>query len=164
MQKKEIVAAIEGYCRKKGLQAWKPRAALIDMDGTLIDSMRSHTAAWKRLSDELGLDAERDEFYLFEGMTGRATIKLLYKRAKGFEPTDAECDELYKRKTRYFNELPRLPVLSSCRIWIGWMMTFPVHSPMTCASLPPMSATASPIPSHICAECNLARFLLQNLL
>jgi HAD superfamily hydrolase (TIGR01509 family) len=111
MQKKEIVAAIEGYCRKKGLQAWKPRAALIDMDGTLIDSMRSHTAAWKRLSDELGLDAERDEFYLFEGMTGRATIKLLYKRAKGFEPTDAECDELYKRKTRYFNELPRVATI-----------------------------------------------------
>jgi HAD superfamily hydrolase (TIGR01509 family) len=111
MQNNDIVAAIKDYCKRHGLEAWKPRAALIDMDGTLIDSMRSHTAAWKRLSDELGLEAERDEFYSYEGMTGRATIKLLYKRAKGYEPSDEQCDELYKRKTRYFNELPRVATI-----------------------------------------------------
>lgn len=108
-----INRAVVEYCRRRGidLAGWKPKAALIDMDGTLIDSMRNHTAAWKRLSDELGLDAARDEFYLYEGMTGRATIRLLFRRAKGYEPTDEECDELYARKACYFNEMPKVPVI-----------------------------------------------------
>jgi beta-phosphoglucomutase-like phosphatase (HAD superfamily) len=111
MKKATIYAAIEAYCRKHGLSRWQPKAALIDMDGTLIDSMRNHTAAWKRLSDDLGLGAERDEFYLYEGMTGRATIRRLFQRAKGVEPSDEKCDELYKIKTRYFNELPRVATI-----------------------------------------------------
>lgn len=113
MEKEKISRAIDGYCRrmKIGRGEWKPRAALIDMDGTLIDSMRNHTAAWKRLSDELGIEVDRDEFYLYEGMTGRATIRVLFRRAKGYEPTDRECDELYARKASYFNEMPKVPVI-----------------------------------------------------
>lgn len=108
---KMVAGALEAYCRRAGIAEFRPRAALIDMDGTLIDSMRNHTAAWKRLADELGLDADRDEFYLFEGMTGRATVRLLYRRARGYEPDDRECDELYARKASYFNEMPRVPVI-----------------------------------------------------
>ncbi len=113
MEKETILKAVGEYCGRNGIGAadWSPKAALIDMDGTLIDSMRNHTAAWKRLSDELGLAADRDEFYLYEGMTGRATIRLLFKRVHGSEPTDAECDELYARKASYFNEMPRVPVI-----------------------------------------------------
>lgn len=113
MEKEKIYSAVEDYCRRRGFcrEDWTPKAALIDMDGTLIDSMVNHTAAWKRLSDELGLEATRDEFYLYEGMTGRATIRHLFNRAKGFEPTDEECDELYRRKARYFNELPKVAVI-----------------------------------------------------
>lgn len=111
MKIEKINEAVYRYCIADKISRWHPEAALIDMDGTLIDSMRSHTAAWKRLSDELGLQADRDEFYLYEGMTGRATIKLLFKRAKGYEPTDEECDELYRLKARYFNEMPKVPVI-----------------------------------------------------
>lgn len=111
MDKIDISEAVRAYCSRRGMTLWEPKAALIDMDGTLIDSMKSHTAAWKRLADQLGLEATRDEFYLYEGMTGRATIKLLYRRAKGYEPTDAECDELYRLKARYFNEMPKVPVI-----------------------------------------------------
>lgn len=107
----DIQKAVEQYCRRNGLERFLPKAALIDMDGTLIDSMKSHTASWKRLADRLGLVATRDEFYLYEGMTGRATIKLLYRRAKGYEPSDKECDELYAIKAGYFNEMPRVPVI-----------------------------------------------------
>jgi len=106
-----IARAVEGYCRRMCIGRWEPKAALIDMDGTLIDSMGNHTAAWKRLADELGLEADRDEFYLYEGMTGRATIRLLFRRAKGYEPDDEQCDELYKLKARYFNEMPKVPVI-----------------------------------------------------
>lgn len=83
-----------------------PRAALIDMDGTLYDSMPNHTAAWHRLMTEAGVECTRDEFYLYEGRTGASTINQLFLRAFGREATDEEKETLYKRKTEYFRELP----------------------------------------------------------
>lgn len=97
MVKGERSAASELLKRYKG--------ALIDMDGVLYDSMPGHTLAWERMMRELGVSCTRDEFYLYEGMTGKATIELLFRRA--FE---RDCDEemarrLYARKTKYFKAL-----------------------------------------------------------
>lgn len=81
------------------------------MDGTLIDSMSHHAAAWRRMTLEQGLDIPAEEFYLYEGMTGRATIKMLWEREKGFAPDDSRCDELYALKARYFSEMPKVDVI-----------------------------------------------------
>lgn len=78
--------------------------ALIDMDGVLYDSMPGHTLAWKRMVDELGIDCTREEFYLYEGMTGAATINLLFRRAYGHDCEPERIRELYAIKTRYFRE------------------------------------------------------------
>lgn len=83
-----------------------PRAALIDMDGTLYDSMRNHTAAWYRLMTEIGVKCTPEEFYLYEGRTGASTINQLFLREFGREATEEEKETLYKRKTEYFRELP----------------------------------------------------------
>ncbi|MDE6061207.1 MAG: HAD-IA family hydrolase [Duncaniella sp.] len=83
-----------------------PRAALIDMDGTLYDSMPNHTAAWHRLMTEAGVNCTREEFYLYEGRTGRSTINTLFRREFNREATPEECERLYERKTEYFRELP----------------------------------------------------------
>lgn len=83
-----------------------PRAALIDMDGTLYDSMKNHTAAWHRLMTELGVKCTRDEFYLYEGRTGASTINALFQREFGRDATEEEKVSLYRRKTEYFRELP----------------------------------------------------------
>ena len=88
-----------------------PRAALIDMDGTLYDSMVNHTAAWHRMISEEGIPCTRDEFYLYEGRTGASTINLLFRRAFGRDATKEEIDRLYKRKTQYFVELPPVNVM-----------------------------------------------------
>lgn len=80
-------------------------AVLIDMDGVLYDSMKLHTLAWKQMMDSLGVECSREEFYLYEGMTGAATIKLLYRRAFGREVSDEEARELYKIKTENFHKL-----------------------------------------------------------
>lgn len=84
------------------------RAALIDMDGVLYDSMRNHTLAWKMLADSLGIEATRDEFYLYEGMTGVATINLIHKRQFGTELTTEQAREIYKIKTANFRSLPHV--------------------------------------------------------
>lgn len=83
------------------------RAALIDMDGVLYDSMKYHTLAWKRLADELGLRTSRGEFYLYEGMTGVATLDMLFRRdlGRGIDPDEAR--RLYARKAAYFVEMGR---------------------------------------------------------
>lgn len=81
------------------------RAALIDMDGVLYDSMKYHTLAWHRLMTELGVDCTRDEFYLYEGMTGKDTLNLLFNRQFGRECTPEEIEMLYRKKTQYFQQM-----------------------------------------------------------
>lgn len=83
-----------------------PRAALIDMDGTLYDSMPNHTAAWYRMMTEIGVECTPEEFYLYEGRTGASTINEMFIRAFGREATEQEKEELYQRKTEYFRQLP----------------------------------------------------------
>ncbi len=97
---------IINFLQRHHYQRVTPRAALIDMDGTLYDSMKNHTASWYRLISEAGIPCTRDEFYLYEGRTGASTINYLINRAWGRDATDEEKAELYHRKTLYFNELP----------------------------------------------------------
>lgn len=92
-----------------------PRAALIDMDGTLYDSMVNHTAAWHKMMLELGVKCNRDEFYLYEGMTGAATINLLFRRTFGHEVSQEECARLYKRKTELFAQMPPVEPMQGAR-------------------------------------------------
>jgi HAD superfamily hydrolase (TIGR01509 family) len=95
----------------------KLRGALIDMDGVLYDSMPGHTFAWKRMMDGLGVECDRDEFYLYEGMTGAATINLLFKRAFGEECEPGRVKDLYALKSQYFKELgPAKPMPGADRM------------------------------------------------
>lgn len=81
------------------------KAALIDMDGVLYDSMPLHTESWRLTMLEEGLDIPRDEFFLYEGMTGAATINLLMEREKGTRLTDEQCKAIYARKAARFREM-----------------------------------------------------------
>ena len=82
------------------------KAALLDMDGTLYESMSHHARAWKIMADEAGIPADENEFYLYEGRTGASTINILFNRTFGHDATDAEVKELYARKTRLFATMP----------------------------------------------------------
>jgi len=82
-----------------------PRAALIDMDGTLYDSMPSHARAWQKMMAEVGIDMPVEEFFRNEGRTGASTINMLFRQAFGRDATDWETKELYRRKTELFAEM-----------------------------------------------------------
>lgn len=88
-----------------------PRAALIDMDGTLYDSMPSHARAWQQMMAELGVDVPREQFFMYEGRTGASQIKLLFEKYFGVEPTEQQCADLYRRKTELFAEMPPVEVM-----------------------------------------------------
>lgn len=81
------------------------RAALIDMDGVLYDSMKYHTLAWKQMMAEIGIECSREEFYLYEGMTGKATIDLIFQREFGQPCEPRRAAELYARKAQLFVEM-----------------------------------------------------------
>lgn len=99
------IDAIKNFMKRSALKRIELKAALIDMDGVLYDSMKNHTAAWTRLTAELGIESNRDEFYLYEGMTGAAIIDILFRRAYGRNATTKEAQDLYARKAEFFNEL-----------------------------------------------------------
>lgn len=83
------------------------KSALIDMDGVLYDSMPFHARAWHRMISELGLSSTVDEFFLYEGMTGAATIELIFRRHGLPVPSPERIRELYARKAQYFVETGR---------------------------------------------------------
>lgn len=81
------------------------KAALIDMDGVLYDSMKYHTLAWQKMMEENGIHCTRDEFYLYEGMTGAATIDLIWQREFGMPCDPEKRTQLYDYKTKIFKSI-----------------------------------------------------------
>ena len=79
------------------------KAALIDMDGVLYDSMPFHARSWHELFKSLGVEnSNPNEYYLYEGMRGNDTIGLILKRELGLDTTEEERDEIYSRKAELF--------------------------------------------------------------
>lgn len=78
------------------------KAALIDMDGVLYDSMPFHARAWHNLFSQLGVDSNPDEYYLYEGMRGSDTIGMILKRELDLDTTEEERNALYAKKADLF--------------------------------------------------------------
>ncbi len=84
----------------------EPWGALLDMDGTLYDSMPHHADAWKQMAEANGIEADRDEFFMYEGRTGASTINILFNRQWGRDATPEEIKELYGQKSANFKAMP----------------------------------------------------------
>lgn len=98
--------AIQNYLQRNSSISLHPQAALIDMDGTLYDSMPSHAHAWQQMMREVGVEIPLEEFFLYEGRTGASTINILFNRAFGRDATAEETERLYRRKTELFSAMP----------------------------------------------------------
>lgn len=82
------------------------KAALIDMDGVLFDSMPFHANAWHKLFTELGVvNSDPKEYYLYEGMTGSDTIGLILKRELNLDTTEEERKKIYAHKAELFRNI-----------------------------------------------------------
>ncbi len=102
-----ITQAIGRYLARTGAEAFTPAAALIDMDGTLYDSMRNHARAWHMMVTGQGMHCTEEEFFLVEGMTGGETINNIMLRERGRQATEQERRDLYAIKSANFNSMPR---------------------------------------------------------
>ena len=97
--------AYDKYLSRTGFAKCPITTALIDMDGVLFNSMPNHSRAWERLAEEYGWKYEPNEFFLYEGMTGAATIRLMMSRIGRNNISDDEAREIYAKKSKYFVEL-----------------------------------------------------------
>lgn len=82
----------------------EPKLVLLDMDGVLVDSMPIHDYAWRTAADKYKLKYEAGEFFHAEGMKGRDTIILLYRKTFDEDPTEDFIEEVYAYKTHLFEE------------------------------------------------------------
>ena len=98
---------IRQYLTKHGFEALTPKAVLFDMDGVLYDSMPYHARSWHTSMAAFGLDMKPEEAYMYEGMRGVETIKLIARRQWNKELTDDEAAAMYKRKTEEFCACPK---------------------------------------------------------
>jgi HAD superfamily hydrolase (TIGR01509 family) len=76
------------------------------MDGVLYNSMPYHASAWHRAMAQFGYDLPEEEVYMHEGRTGTSTVNLVSRREHGVEVSDERVEEIYKVKSKFFNEFP----------------------------------------------------------
>lgn len=103
------------------------KAALIDMDGVLYDSMPRHAHAWRKTMLTMGVDIPEEEFFLYEGMTGPATINLILQRERGETLSEEECLNLYKKKADLFRLLGEVSVMPGARSVIEFLQRHDVQ-------------------------------------
>lgn len=98
------------------------KAALIDMDGTLYDSMPRHARAWHRMvREELGIETNVDDFFAYEGMTGADTVNLLLKETGRGVATPDEVKRLYDIKSAYFRADGPAPIMPGAKEMVDYL-------------------------------------------
>lgn len=84
-----------------------PKAALLDMDGVLYDSMPNHAIAWQQSMASFGIHMTTEDAYATEGARGIDTIRTMVLKQKGEEITLERAQEMYDEKTRIFHSMPK---------------------------------------------------------
>lgn len=82
------------------------KALIFDMDGVLTDSAELHYQAWKRLSNELGLEFDREQNEALKGISRLGSFEIILKNNDACDVyTLTEKEALANRKNEYYKEL-----------------------------------------------------------
>jgi beta-phosphoglucomutase len=80
------------------------KAALFDLDGTLVDNMRFHFDAWKQMGRELGLTL--DDAFIQRELAGKKNEEII-PQLLGPSVTDARIRDIAARKEELYRSLYR---------------------------------------------------------
>lgn len=103
--------AIERYLKRTGFERFTPKAVLFDMDGVLYDSMPNHAKAWHQCMESRELEMSENDAYLYEGMRGVETIRLIAERQWHRNVSDEEAAEIYRQKSAIYSAFPPAPMI-----------------------------------------------------
>jgi beta-phosphoglucomutase len=101
-----MIPSIMTYLKNTGFEHFVPKAVLFDMDGVLYDSMPNHAKAWVQCMENYGLTMTEEDAYLYEGMRGVETIKLLAGKQWGKDVTEGQAEKIYKDKSKIYSKFP----------------------------------------------------------
>lgn len=97
-----------------------PRGLIFDFDGTLVDSMPSHFAAWTEACQPLGIHFPEDRFYTLGGIPTRQILEML-KAEQGIDFDSAivglSKEEAYLRRLNLVTRIE--PVIEIARAHRG---------------------------------------------
>lgn len=91
------------------------RLALFDMDGVLYNSMPYHAIAWKKCMKAYGIDMTEHEAFLYEGMRGVETIKIVAGRQWKREISDEEAQMMYRKKSEEYAKFPTAELIDGVK-------------------------------------------------
>ncbi len=96
-------------------------AILFDMDGVVVDSMRVHADAWKRVLGEFGLELDDIDILRREGMSGRQSVEDIFLEKERPVPGEIEFNELLAKKHILFEQsrIHLFPFVEEMLEWIG---------------------------------------------
>jgi len=101
------------------VQLLRTRAVFFDFDGTLIDSMPAHVAAWGSILRDAGIELQDKYFEMHEGEKAEDTIERLLLD-NGMDLSKAERDALIERKrTLYRTMAPKGLIPEACALVIA---------------------------------------------
>ena len=112
----------------------QPRAAIWDVDGTLIDSGDLHFASWAAILAERQFELTRERFGATFGQRNDAVLRSFL----GAEPSDQELERIANAKEEYYRELLRtrgIQPLPGVRRWLpalkaaGWRQAIASSAP-----------------------------------
>ena len=83
------------------------RAALLDLDGVLIDSMSAHAKAWKLMLSEIGIDEDELLFYLREGEKAEDTAALVLEKHHRISTPKERLALVERKRELYRMNAPR---------------------------------------------------------
>lgn len=96
-------------------------AILFDMDGVIVDSMRSHADSWKQVLGEHGIELEDHEIFQREGMSGRQSIEEIFSEKQRPVPGEREFHDLLQKKHSIFERhaVDIFPLVDEILSWAG---------------------------------------------
>ena len=106
-----MIEEIKQYMNEHGLEAYRPKTVLFDMDGVLYDSMKFHAIAWNKAMAKYGIDMPEIDGYLYEGMRGVETISIKCREQLGREVSEDEAMEMYLEKSRIFHSMTKATIM-----------------------------------------------------
>lgn len=106
-----MLEEIKQYMNEHGLETYRPKTVLFDMDGVLYDSMKFHAIAWHEAMAKYGIDMPEIEGYLYEGMRGVETIAIKCREQWGREVPEDEAMEMYLEKSRIFHSMTKATIM-----------------------------------------------------
>ena len=118
-----MIEEIKQYMKEHGLEAYRPKTVLFDMDGVLYDSMKFHAIAWNKAMAKYGIDMPEIDGYLYEGMRGVETIAIKCREQLGREISEDEAMEMYLEKSRIFHSMTKATIMPGVKELQKFMLT-----------------------------------------